>query len=398
MSSTKLRYGTPEEAGMLPDRIEHVKKLAEGWVKEGKTPSLVVLAARRGVICLHEAYGVLTPEDDSPLLQLDSIFPLSSLTKPITATAIMILVEDGLLGLNRPLVDYIPEISGEGTGEVLVHHLLTHTSGYNDIALFELARKRDRDAAIPPCEDTQHPLVHELLTIYYPAPLWKPPGEVMSYCTHGYKILGEIVRRVSGQSLAEFARERIFDPLGMVDTNYIVPESLDPRIVKRPPGAAVLGGVSRFDEGLDSRQMRETPYGDSGVWSTVMDTAIFGQMFLNNGRYGDARVLSLPAVSEMTRNQVPGIGAYFFGVLRPEASWGFSWAVHGNGKWKYYDGSLHSQQSFSHSGVGGVILWMDPVSEIVVAYFSVILEITLPIEPIWNFDLFQNAVTAAVSD
>ena len=127
-----LHYGTPEEAGMLPDRIERVKRLAEGWVADGHTPSLVVLAARRGVIFLHEAYGVLTPEEDSPPLQLDTIFPLGSLTKPITATAAMILVEDGLLGLNRPVVDYIPEICGEGTEEVLVHHLLSHTSGYND--------------------------------------------------------------------------------------------------------------------------------------------------------------------------------------------------------------------------------------------------------------------------
>jgi len=79
-----LRYGAPEEAGMRPDRIERVKRLAEGWVKEGQTPSLVVLAARRGVICLHEAFGVLTSEEDSPPLQLDTIFPLGSLTKPIT--------------------------------------------------------------------------------------------------------------------------------------------------------------------------------------------------------------------------------------------------------------------------------------------------------------------------
>ena len=220
----------------------------------------------------------------------------------------------------------------------------------------------------------------------------------MSYSNHNYLLLGEIVRRVSDQSLADFAKERIFNPLGMVDTNYIVPESLDPRIVKRPPGAADVGQVSHFYKGLDSRQMRETPYGDAGVWSTVMDMAIFGQMFLSNGRHGDARVLSRPAVSEMIRNQIPGIDAYFFGNLRPEASCGFSWLVHGNGKWRYFDGSLHSQQSFSHGGNGGVILWMDPMYEIVSVYFSVLLEISPRFDPKTPFDLFQNAVTAAVDD
>ena len=140
--SPKLRYGTPEEAGMLPDRIERVKQLAAGWVAEGQTPSLVILAARKGIIFLHEAYGRLRPEENSPPLRTDSIFPISSLTKPVTATAAMILVEDGLLGLNRPIVDYIPEICGEGTEEILVHHLLTHTSGYNEETLLAFMIER----------------------------------------------------------------------------------------------------------------------------------------------------------------------------------------------------------------------------------------------------------------
>src|SRR5512140_1284303 len=125
----KLRAGTPEEAGLSPHRLERIKALAAQWVSTGLTPSLVVLVARRGVIALHEAFGTLTPEADSPPLQRDSIFPLASLSKPITATAVMCLVEDGLLGLNRPVDEYIPEFTGEGKHAVLVHHLLTHTSG-----------------------------------------------------------------------------------------------------------------------------------------------------------------------------------------------------------------------------------------------------------------------------
>jgi CubicO group peptidase (beta-lactamase class C family) len=100
----------------------------------------------------------------------------------------------------------------------------------------------------------------------------------------------------------------------------------------------------------------------------------------------------------MTRNQIPGIGVEIYGNVVPEAEWGFGWAVHGNGKWRYFEGSLHSQETFSHPGAGGVILWMDPVYEIVGAYFSVELEITAQMEHKWNFDLFQNAVTAAISD
>jgi serine-type D-Ala-D-Ala carboxypeptidase len=396
---TKLRYGTPEEAGMLPDRIERVKQLAKGWVADGQTPSLVILAARKGIIFLHEAYGQLRPEENSPPLRTDSIFPISSLTKPVTATAAMILVEYGLLGLNRPIVDYIPEICGEGTEEILVHHLLTHTSGYNEIALLTfMIERRGKWPEFPPCAENQHPLIHELLCRQYPAPLIKAPGAEMSYCNHNYLLLGEIVRRVSGSSLAEFADKRIFHPLGMSDTYYIVPESLDGRIVKRPANALGAQRLSRFNEGLNSRQFQETPYGDGGLFSTALDMAVFGQIFLNGGGYGDNRVLSRPTVSEMTRNQIPGTGLDWFGLFIPEASWGYGWAVASNTKWKYFNGSLHSQKGFTHPGLGGVRLGVDPVYEIVLVYFSVALEVTPRFEIKTNFDLFENAIYASINE
>src|SRR6185436_14050600 len=100
------------------------------WVEEGHTPTLGVCVARRGVVVLHESFGILGPGPDSPRLEHDGLFAGASVTKAITATLVMQLVEDGLLGLNRPARDYLPEISGEGTEDILVHHLLTHTSGY----------------------------------------------------------------------------------------------------------------------------------------------------------------------------------------------------------------------------------------------------------------------------
>ena len=99
----KLRYGAPEEADMSPQRIAQVARLAEEWVREGIHPALVVLVARRGVIVLHEAYGLQGPGCDSLPLARDAIAPMASLTKPITATAVMQLVEDGVVGLNRPV-------------------------------------------------------------------------------------------------------------------------------------------------------------------------------------------------------------------------------------------------------------------------------------------------------
>ena len=375
---------------MSPERVARVRRLCAGWVEQGLTSALVVLAARRGVIVLHEAFGRLTPEEDSPPLRLDTLFPLMSLTKPITATVAMTLVEDGSLGLNRPVADYIPEFAGDGKDGVMVHHLLTHTSGLRDVDVQAHSERKKGTVAIPPPEDTQHPWINEQVFLGYDAPLWKAPGQEMSYCNHGYVLVGEIIRRVSGRSLARLAEERIFEPLGMKDTTYVVPESRQQRVVKRPTGAP-------FAASLNSREAQERPGAAGGVYSTATDLARFGQMFLNRGRYGDVRILSPASVAAMTRNQIPGIQSRFFGEFFPEASWGSGWDIHGNKK-SVWNGSLLSAATFSHGGGGMVFLWADPVYELVGVYLSVALETHPNGLPKSSIDLFANAVAASIVD
>jgi CubicO group peptidase (beta-lactamase class C family) len=387
-----LRQGKPEEVGMSLKRMQHVESLAKGWVNDGTTPAFVTLVARKGVIIYHAAFGSLTSRPNSPPVRPDTIFPLCSLTKPITATAVMILVEDGLLGLNVPVRYYIPEFVDKDM--VFVHHLLTHTSGLRDEDLDEHAKKR-AGAVTPPAPGVgAHPRIQENLFLRYDAPLWKKPGTEMSYCNFGYQLLGEIIRRVSRSSLADFARERIFRPLGMKDTFYIVPDEARSRIVD-------------FGREIDSREFQDTPWGNGGVFSTVMDMAIFGQMFLNGGAYGDVRILSKPAVAQMTRNQIPGISGRYMQVALgeeeffPEASWGYGWCY--NGDVKDFEGeSLCSPKSFQHIGWGGIYLWADPEYEIVGCIFGVDRRTIDPqnvgFSCHWPQDMFQNAVTAAVED
>jgi CubicO group peptidase (beta-lactamase class C family) len=386
LTARKLRVGTPEEVGMSPQRIQHVRELSAGWFADGVTPSLVVLAARRGVIVLHEAFGQLTPDEDSPPLAVDSLFPVTSITKPIVATAVMCLVEDGLLGLNRPVADYIPEFQGEGKGDVLVHHLLTHTSGIRQEEVDAHMSVVADTVKVPPPDDTQHPLVQERLFGALGAPLWKPPGVEMSYSDHNYTFAGEIVRRVSGDSLDNFARERIFAPLGMNDTYFIVPESVRRRAVRRPPG-------SPFPSWGEDRMM-DIPFAATGASSTALDMATFLQMFLNRGRYGEARIVSGPTVDAMTRNQIPGIGADLMGERHAEAFWGLGWDIHGPGKWNGHPGALLPLEAFHHRGMGGTYIWGDPINEIVGAYFSVRPSEEIPL----MIEEFVNAVTAAVVD
>jgi CubicO group peptidase (beta-lactamase class C family) len=126
--------------------------------------------------------------------------------------------------------------------------------------------------------------------------------------------------------------------------------------------------------------------------------AVFGQTFLNGGTYGSARILSPPAVTEMTRNQTPGTPVETLGIQHLEASYGYGWFVRSNEKWKYWDGSLNSLGEFHHQGAGGCLLWVDPPKEIVGVYLSIDTGITPDLEPLWNADLFQNVIAASVAD
>jgi CubicO group peptidase (beta-lactamase class C family) len=207
----------------------------------------------------------------------------------------------------------------------------------------------------------------------------------MSYCNYGYQLLAEIVRRVSAQSFADYTWERIFRPLGMKDTFFVVPDEARQRIVRRPgdaEGATASEDTKKwascleidheFEIAIDSRISQDTPWAFGGAFSTSMDMAIFGQMLLNNGSYGDTRILSHASVHEMTRNQIPGIDAVYGDEVFPDASWGYGWNVQGNKK-GWGSGSLQSQRAFGHGGAGGVHLWVDPEYEIVAVYFSVLM-------------------------
>jgi CubicO group peptidase (beta-lactamase class C family) len=137
--------------------------------------------------------------------------------------------------------------------------------------------------------------------------------------------------------------------------------------------------------------------GGGSVYSTALDLAAFGQMFLNRGAYGGVRVLSPAAVREMTRNQIPGVAAHWKGEFFPEASWGFGWSVQGNKK-SIRDGSLHSPSTVNHGGRGGSYLWVDPEREVVGAYLSVTPSADGDPRFRGQVDLLANAVLASVID
>lgn len=278
----------------------------------------------------------------------------------------------------------------------MVHHLLTHTAGIDDETTWAIIDEKEKTAVdVPAHEDTQHPTVHRDLCYGFDVPLARKPGVEMSYSNYGYRLLGEIIRRVSGQSLASFASEKIFKPLGMDNTWYSVPEGVRHRIIQRPPDAP-------YPE--YNNEMQENPSASGGVYSTALDMAVFGQMFLNQGCYGGARILSPVTVAAMTCNQIPGIPARFLEQTFPEASWGLGWSINAEFKGEVYGEAMLSPSSYLHGGATGGLLWIDPLWGIVGVYFSGLLNTLEVVSPTigyrkyWCADLFMNMVTASSDD
>lgn len=382
---TQLRPGTPEEAGLDRARIAHADELCRSWVEQGVHKALCVLVARRGVTALHEAYGAHGPHG-APPLRTDAIFPMASLSKVVTATALMTLVDDGLVGLTRPVEEYIPEFTGDGRETVCVHHLLTHTSGLREEALIAPIAPSPAGERLA-AETGMHPAVAHRLVHTLEAALSTKPGDEMFYCNHNYRLIAEIVRRATGCPVEDIAASSIFEPLGMHDTSYVLPDEHFSRTIDwsmYPPA---------YDTFTTTRDYRRTPAPEGGVYSTTTDMATFAQMFLDGGD----GVLGRATVSEMMRDQVPGVRATFGPWQEKEASWSYGWGVAGNEKWERYPvfpaGTIH------HGGAGLMFVWADPLHEIVGAYFSICRRfqgtVELP-EPVTNVDLFVNAVYAAV--
>ncbi len=383
MPAQVLEEGTPDEAGFDPATLDRIRSRAASWVSDGLTPALVLLAARRGVVALHESYGRLTPDSEMPALSVDSVFPCASLCKPLTASVLLMLVEEGLVNLQLPAIKYLPELSGSGVQDVLVSQLLTHTSGYEEEEVMAFAgfdelivhyrqfdnRPRDKhlneqfdQTSLDPKE---HPTIRRALEATFACPLSRPPGELMSYCDYGYDLVAEIIRRVSGQPLDRFMKQRVFEPLGMRDSSLRLEPEFEGRIVKREPRWAGPRGFLVDDESLD------TPWGSRGLNTTAMDIARFGQTILNGGTCGSQRLLSAASVREMTRNQIPeGIGEISFLGSAVQASYGYGWFVIGDQRWSM-NGSLLPIGTYSHSGFGGTALWVDSVNDVVGVFFSV---------------------------
>ncbi|HVB00929.1 MAG TPA: serine hydrolase domain-containing protein [Acidimicrobiales bacterium] len=395
-----LREGEPSEVAMDPARVEMARQLLRSHVEDGSTPTLVAVVARHGVIVLAEALGQRGPGMGP--VQLDDPTNVASISKSITAALVMMFAEDGVLSINRPVVDYLPDMPREGNDRILLSHLLTHTSGFDSEVLKAASMERVKSGEYSPCPEGVDLMTHLMLVTNWDTPRSWDVGSRMNYCNLNFSLLGEVLRRVSGASLDALARRRLFEPLGMVNSGFVLDDAQARRRIRR--GTDVPGGQALiFDDywlpGFETPEFAEMQDGAGGLKTSASDVAIFGQMLLNAGRYGEAKVLSAASVAAMMRNQTPGIPVDIFGQYHPESGWGYGLSVNVGEKWAHWRGGLNSIGSVGHGGSGGSIFSIDPVTGVNI----VVLEIATRMNeygeaPSCVADRFESVIYSSLVD
>jgi CubicO group peptidase (beta-lactamase class C family) len=399
-----LPNAKPEDVGLSSEKLSKVTEAVRAEIAKGRYPGAVALVARRGKVAYFEAIGQRDPTASSPMTK-DAIFRLYSMTKPFTSVAAMMLVEDGRILLNDPVSKYIPKLKGlqvsvpridSQTGkvtyglvpverEMTIQDLLRHTSGLvygsftNHAAVKEAYTKEGVDwNGVTPAEQIERlakvPLAHQ-------------PGSAWEYSL-ATDVLGRVIEAVTGITLGQFLQERIFAPLNMLDTSFLVPTAKVSRIAQPFAKDPVSGATVAL---LDVTVPQKNDAGGAGSAGTAMDYARFSQMLLNGGQLERVRLLGRATVAQMTSDHLGDIPVaspvlvrgYGFGLgfaVRKET--GLNWVTGSAGEYRW-------------GGAGGTAFWIDPKEQMVVVFMT---QGQPGLRRGEDRDLFRQLVQAAIID
>ncbi len=310
-------------AGLSRARLGRMHDVMAGYVERGEVPGLVTLVSRRGEVHV-DAIGTRAIEDPAPMRR-DTIFRISSMTKPITAAATMILVEECKLRLDEPVERWLPELAerrvlkrldgpldetAPAKRPITVRDLLTFRMGFGQMmappdAYPILSAANEQRIGMGPPSPSSMPAPDEWMRRLGTLPLMHQPGETWMYNT-GSDVLGVLLARASGQPLETFLRQRLFEPLGMKDTGFSVPAASLDRLATSYWTDPTSGKLTVYDEARGGQWSHPPafPSGAGGLVSTIDDYLAFGQMMLSQGKHGNERILSRLSVELMTTDQL----------------------------------------------------------------------------------------------
>ena len=351
LGSTAGQSQSVSKSGIDHEQLAKIPLQFKSFVERGAMAGAVMLIARRGAVVSLEAIGYQDLESKKPM-RVDTIFDIRSVTKPVTAIGIMILMEEGKLTLNEPIEKYLPEFrttvkTEDSPNRITILHLLTHTGGMplnRPQEIEDITIKRDRTLA-------------DVVGVLSKQESDFEPGTQFRYYSGGFALLGRIIEVVSGKPFEQFIKERIFDPLGMKDSSFFIPAE------KRNRVASIYrlqdGKLNRWEEIEAYARTAKYPAPEFGMYSTAPDLASLCQMMLNGGSFKGKRILSRMSVETMTRNHTLNLKS---AITQRPAYQGLGWGLSGDAM---NDFPLTSTGSFGHNGAFGAIIWIDPKKELI---------------------------------
>lgn len=325
-----IPMASPEEAGFSSDRLKRIKPVIERYISKGVIPGASMVIARNGKLVYKESYGLSEIETEKPMTD-ETIFRIASMTKPIASVALMMLFEEGYFLLSDPISKFLPEFSEMkvavrpandiALGDPLTtvpadrpitfQHILTHTAG-----LANIYRGPNTDAAKKLMRPTTPDgTIGDFVTELAKIPLNNHPGAAWEY-SRSTCVVGRLVEVISGATLDEFLKERIFGPLGMVDTHFFLPEEkIDRFAACYTPGPDLK--IKLTDAPGPESWYVKKPHlyymGSGGLVSTISDYLNFNQMMLNQGEFKGTHLLGRKTVELMTRNHIGDLPIWLVG-------------------------------------------------------------------------------------
>ena len=368
-----LPSAMPEQGGMSSQRLDRVGQMLKAQIERERFPGAVAIVARKGKIVYFEAFGQRDPQTGAPMSK-DAIFRLYSMTKPFTSVAAMMLVEDGKLTLADPVSKHLPQLAklqvavakqdADGktsytlvpaANEITIQDLLRHTSGIVYGGFTPNSHIKEAYAANKVGWDDQTP--EEQLERLAKVPLAHQPGTVWEYSL-STDILGRVVEKVSGTTLGAVLNERLFAPLKMPDTSFVVPQGKVARLAQAYAVDKATGNPIKM---LDVTVQQKNDAGGAGSAGTAADYARFCQMLLNGGQLNGVRLLGRATVAYMATDHLDTIKTAVPNAL---AGYGFGlgFSVRKN------DGVsnlIGSTGEYGWGGAAGTTFWIDPKEQVI---------------------------------